>query len=358
MCLFALYPLAVFRKAILPIFSVVNRSVVMYKIVFLSVCALCASTAFAVNDELTRGEYIDMWKEEAVYQMAVHGIPASITLAQGILESRDGNSRLAKEGNNHFGIKCHSDWEGKRIYEDDDERNECFRQYRNARESFDDHSEFLKKARYSQLFELELTDYKGWARGLKECGYATSPEYAKSLIRIIEENNLQQYDEQGVRYARRREVPDRTEPSPQARITPSEDKKSAKRSSQPAREERAEITIAGNHEVKVSANNIKYIVAREGDTRESIAKEIDLNVLILNRFNDFNSNTNLKPGDIVYLQPKRMRAQEAEYVAVEGDTWFSISHEHGIKLKQLCKLNGASPEQPVQAGKQIIMKKR
>lgn len=123
--------------------------------------------------------------------MVTHGIPASITLAQGILESRDGNSRLAKEGNNHFGIKCHSDWEGKRIYEDDDQRNECFREYRNARESFDDHSDFLKKKRYSSLFELDITDFKGWAKGLKECGYATSPEYAKLLIRIIEENDLQ-----------------------------------------------------------------------------------------------------------------------------------------------------------------------
>jgi LysM repeat protein len=299
-----------------------------------------------------------MWKEEAVYQMATHRIPASITLAQGILESRDGNSRLAKEGNNHFGIKCHSDWDGKRIYEDDDQRNECFRQYRNARESFDDHSDFLKKARYAQLFELEMTDYKGWARGLKECGYATSPEYAKSLIRIIEENNLQQYDEQGVQYAQRKEVPDRKETSPQARIPQSPDRKSAKRSATTSQDDRTEITLAGNHEINVSDNNIKYIIAREGDTRESIAREIDLNVLILNRFNDFNAKTELKAGDIVYLQPKRMRAAQTEYVAVEGDTWFSISHAKGIKLKQLCKLNGATPESPLQPGTKVVMKKQ
>ena len=330
----------------------------MYKIVLLSLCIFCTSTAFADSDELTRGEYIEMWKEEAVYQMATHRIPASITLAQGILESRDGNSRLAKEGNNHFGIKCHSDWDGKRIYEDDDQRNECFRQYRNARESFDDHSDFLKKARYAQLFELEMTDYKGWARGLKECGYATSPEYAKSLIRIIEENNLQQYDEQGVQYAQRKEVPDRKETSPQARIPQSPDRKSAKRSATTSQDGRTEITLAGNHEINVSDNNIKYIIAREGDTRESIAREIDLNVLILNRFNDFNAKTELKAGDIVYLQPKRMRAAQTEYVAVEGDTWFSISHAKGIKLKQLCKLNGATPESPLQPGTKVVMKKQ
>jgi LysM repeat protein len=329
----------------------------MYKIVLFLTCIFCTSAAFAASDELTRDEYIEMWKEEAVYQMAAHGIPASITLAQGILESRDGNSRLAKEGNNHFGIKCHSDWEGKRIYEDDDERNECFRHYRNARESFDDHSEFLKKSRYASLFELELTDYKGWARGLKECGYATSPEYAKSLIRIIEENNLQQYDEQGIQYAKRNEVPDRRENTPRARLSATPEKKQSKRSGSASAEERSEITLAGNHEVKVSDNNIKYVVAREGDTRESIAREIDLNVLILNRFNDFSSGTELKPGDVVYLQPKRMKAKEVEYTSQEGDTWFSISHKHGIKLKQLCKLNGVSPDKSVEPGTRVILKK-
>jgi len=330
----------------------------MYKIVLFAAGVLWASTVFAIGDDLTRQEYIDTWKEEAVYQMAAHGIPASITLAQGILESRDGNSRLAKEGNNHFGIKCHSDWEGKRIYEDDDARNECFRQYRNGRESFDDHSDFLKKPRYARLFELEMTDYKGWARGLKECGYATSSEYAKSLIRIIEENNLQQYDEQGVIYAERKEVPDRKEGSPRANISVSHEKKQAKRSGNKSAEDRQEITLAGKHEVQLSDNRIKFVVVREGDTRESIAHEIDLNVLILNRFNDFNSKTALKPGDIVYLQPKRTKAAQDEHIAVEGDTWFSISQKHGIKLKQLCKLNGAGSDAPIAPGTRVVMKKK
>jgi LysM repeat protein len=330
----------------------------MYKIVLFAACVLCTSAAFAIGDDLTRQEYIDTWKEEAVYQMATHGIPASVTLAQGILESRDGNSRLAKEGNNHFGIKCHSDWEGKKIFEDDDARNECFRHYRNGRESFDDHSDFLKKSRYAQLFELEITDYKGWAKGLKECGYATSPEYAKSLIRIIEENNLQQYDEQGVMYAQRNEVPDRREGTPRARLPITEEKKQGKKNGSRSTEDRQEITLAGNHEVRVSDNRIKYVVVREGDTSESLAREIDLNVLILNRFNDFNSKTSLKPGDIVYLQPKRTKAVQEEHLAVEGDTWFSISQKHGIKLKQLCKLNGAEPDIPIAAGTRVVMKKK
>ena len=319
-------------------------------------CISCASSVLAFNGEITRSQYIDTWKDEAMYQMAVHGIPASITLAQGILESRDGNSRLAKEGNNHFGIKCHSDWQGGRIYADDDAKNECFRQYKNARESFDDHSDFLKKPRYASLFELEVTDYKGWARGLKSCGYATSPEYAQALIRIIEENNLEQYDEQGLQLAKNDELPERASKKPKARIT-NEGSKS-KRNRTTAGEERQEITLSGNHEVLMSDNRIKYILAREGDTRESIAREIDLNVFILNRFNDFDSKTELKPGDIVYLQPKRMQAGITEYVSLEGDSWFSISQKQGIKLKRLCKINGSSPEKPISAGTRVYLKKK
>ncbi|MFM9005684.1 MAG: glycoside hydrolase family 73 protein, partial [Flavobacteriales bacterium] len=247
----------------------------MYKIASFLMCILCAPSLFAINGEITRSQYIDTWKDEAMYQMAVHGIPASITLAQGILESRDGNSRLAKEGNNHFGIKCHSDWTGERIYADDDKLNECFRQYKSARESFDDQSDFLKKQRYSSLFELEITDYKGWARGLKSCGYATSPEYAQLLIRIIEENKLEQYDEQGLLLAENDNLPKRSANKPKARVS-SESSKSNRKNKPASGEERTEITLTGNHEVLVSDNRIKYIIAREGDTRESIAREIDL----------------------------------------------------------------------------------
>ncbi|MFM7726331.1 MAG: glucosaminidase domain-containing protein, partial [Flavobacteriales bacterium] len=185
--------------------------------------------------------------------------------------------------------------------------------------SFDDHSDFLKKQRYSSLFELEITDYKGWAQGLKSCGYATSPEYAQLLIRIIEENKLEQYDEQGLLLAKNDDLPKRSANKPKARVS-SESSKSNRKNKPASGEERTEITLTGNHEVLVSDNRIKYIIAREGDTRESIAREIDLNVFILNRFNDFDRAMELKPGDIVYLQPKRNQTRNAEYVATEGDT--------------------------------------
>ena len=145
---------------------------------------------------MTRNEYIDKYKDEAIYQMKKYKIPASITLAQGILESGDGNSELAKKSNNHFGIKCHSDWEGERVYHDDDKKDECFRKYNKVRDSYDDHSEFLLRPRYAALFEYALTDYKSWAKGLKKAGYATNPNYAKHLIKIIEENELYKLDDE------------------------------------------------------------------------------------------------------------------------------------------------------------------
>ena len=145
---------------------------------------------------MTRNEYIDKYKDEAIYQMKKYKIPASITLSQGILESGDGNSELAKKSNNHFGIKCHLDWQGERVYYNDDKKNECFRKYSNVKDSFDDHSNFLLRPRYAVLFEYALTDYKSWAKGLKKAGYATNPKYAKHLIKIIEENELYKLDDE------------------------------------------------------------------------------------------------------------------------------------------------------------------
>jgi uncharacterized FlgJ-related protein len=138
--------------------------------------------------------YIEAFKTVAIQEMNAYGIPASITLAQGILESGSGNSSLAKYANNHFGIKCTSDWKGKAYYKDDDQSDDCFRVYKDARESFKDHSEFLKRKRYSALFELDKNDYKNWAIGLKAAGYATNPKYAELLINLIEKYQLYQYD--------------------------------------------------------------------------------------------------------------------------------------------------------------------
>lgn len=152
-------------------------------------------TSVVFSQEISRERYIEMYSDEAINQMRKYNIPASITLAQGILESGNGNSELTKASNNHFGIKCHSDWSGETVYYDDDAKNECFRKYSSVSESYEDHSKFLLKKRYSKLFEYSIYDYKSWAKGLKKAGYATNPKYAKHLIKIIEDNTLYVFDE-------------------------------------------------------------------------------------------------------------------------------------------------------------------
>ena len=165
------------------------------KHIILTLFALICINGFAQN--LTRLQYINKYKDEAIRQMHKHKIPASITLAQACLESNDGNSTLARKANNHFGIKCHNGWKGKGFKHDDDQKGECFRRYNNAEDSFVDHSYFLiSGSRYNSLFDLKITDYKAWAHGLKAAGYATNPKYAQLLIDIIEEYKLYRYDTQ------------------------------------------------------------------------------------------------------------------------------------------------------------------
>jgi len=283
--------------------------------------------ADAADDRISRSQYIDNWKDEAISQMATYGIPASITLAQGILESGDGNSKLAKQGNNHFGIKCH-DWTGKTIHKDDDKKNECFRKYPNAQQSFQDHSEFLsKRGRYSFLFDLKSTDYKGWAKGLKTAGYATNPKYPGLLIAIIEKNNLQQYDNMVLA------------------------------SSGNTNSENASFMVASlskptatKHSVYIHNNNIKYIKVRSGDTFYKISKEFGMHLGQIYKYNDFSDKNFIKEGDTIYLQPKRKKAKVESHTVKQNETLQDISQLYGIKLKALCKKNQIEPETILQEG--------
>jgi len=154
--------------------------------------------SFYSTAQMSREQYIEKYNSLAISQMSSNGIPASIILAQAILESQNGNSDLASKSNNHFGIKCHSSWSGDKVFHDDDEKQECFRKYDKVKESYYDHSVFLKGRRYQFLYDIPIDNYKGWAKGLKKAGYATNPKYASLLIRIIEDNNLSIYDKQGV----------------------------------------------------------------------------------------------------------------------------------------------------------------
>lgn len=321
-----------------------RRAMKQVLFIFLALLALAAQA----NDDtrLTRGEYIGMWKDVAVENMVLFKIPASITLAQGILESGDGNSELARKANNHFGIKCHSDWTGKKVYHDDDAKGECFRKYNDARESYADHSEFLKKKRYEPLFQLEITDYKGWAHTLKQCGYATNPKYASLLIKIIEDNNLTQFDQQGL--AMLNGVTAKVEPKSKAPRT-ARDRKKARGKADPD-DAFADVTLANRRNIQLSDNRIKFVTAKAGDTFASIANELDMLDWQIRKYNDLPKNYRFTEGEIVYLQPKRARAKAANHTIQEGETLWDVSQKHGVKLKKLYKLNGMVPGKEAPTG--------
>jgi len=309
-----------------------RKSLTIFLIVLLNV-VVTAQTVQAQPAErrITRSEYIDKFKDVAIKEMHHSGVPASITLAQGILESGDGNSPLAMYAKNHFGIKCHSGWKGESFIMDDDEKNECFRKYNDVYESFKDHSEFLSsRSRYSSLFELKITDYKGWAKGLKKAGYATNPKYADLLIDLIESHQLYQYDN----YAK---VPPR-----KANKTKTTD---------------ALASTKIRRLVKLH-NNIKYVIAKEGDDASSIASEFDMNTWQINKYNDLNKSDPIHSGDVIYLQPKRNKARSKFHVVKNGETMRSISQLYGIKLKHLYKKNNLVYGSQPQVGEKLSLKKK
>ena len=251
------------------------------------------------GQEISRKEYIEKYSSLAIIQMHQYKIPASITLAQGILESNHGNSRLATKANNHFGIKCHG-WEGKKIFADDDKKNECFRNYKNVLESFVDHSLFLNKySRYEFLFDYKITDYKSWAKGLKKAGYATNSKYPELLIKIIEENKLYQFDRGKI------------------------DKN----------------LISGKRNIYMHPNKIKYVISQNQETYEKIAKSLNIKLKQILKYNDDNKLSVLKVGTKVFIQPKRNRSKQRTHVVKKGEDLRSISQTYGIKMKSLKKRN-------------------
>jgi len=284
---------------------------------------------------ISKQEYIESFSDQAIREMHANGIPASITLAQGMLESDYGNSPLAKYANNHFGIKCHKGWEGPTFIQDDDERNECFRKYYSAYNSYRDHSEFLKtRDRYAFLFDLKQTDYKGWAKGLKKAGYATNPKYADLLIKIIEENGLDAYDK--VKRLPEPEVVEEVE--------------------KPKRVEEKTPTVLSVRTVKVSDNNIKYVISEKGDTPESVAKRHNMGKWQILKYNDLNKSDYIIPGEIIYLQPKRSFAKEDSHVAKAGESLRDVSQQYGVKMKSLLKMNDLPEGYVLKAGDKLILR--
>lgn len=258
-------------------------------------------------------KYIEQYSRLAVDHMSRYKIPASITLAQGLLESGAGQSVLARKSNNHFGIKCHNDWKGGRVYHDDDLRGECFRKYRQVEESYTDHSKFLaERSRYSVLFDLNIKDYRGWAKGLQKCGYATDRAYANKLIKLIEDYELYRFD-------------------------------SAKR---------AKKSSTGKQTIKIiprqvyRTHGLIYVVAIQNDSFESIAAGTGFKAKHLIKFNEVPEDFPLQAGDIVYLEKKKKKADKPYYdhVVQIGESMHSISQHYGISVNSLYKLNKKDKE--------------
>ncbi|MDR1729750.1 MAG: glucosaminidase domain-containing protein [Prevotellaceae bacterium] len=255
--------------------------------IFISIFCLFLSQAFVAQTKKTQVnvDYIEKYSEIAVGKMKQHGIPASITLAQGILESGAGNSELAQISNNHFGIKCH-EWEGERVYHDDDKKGDCFRKYAKPEDSFEDHSQFLKRPRYASLYELDATDYRAWAHGLKKCGYATDPNYAHRLINIIETYELHAYDSQ----------------IEAGKVTGGKDKAETD-----AKPEYLPESKMGNipafpiHPVK-EVNGKKAVIAKAGDTYESIAREFGLRKWEIRWYNKVKKGAVPEEGQAVFIR--------------------------------------------------------
>jgi len=284
--------------------------------------------------------YIETYKEVAVRHQQEYGIPASITLAQGLLESGAGRSRLASEGNNHFGIKCHKDWTGDGIYADDDEKNECFRKYRNAEESFEDHARFLKRRRYQPLFELKETDYSGWAKGLKKCGYATDPSYAAKLVNIIELYELYRYDSGQPVVARRKTL-----------------------KGDETLEHSIDMAIVGEfsimHKIR-SKWGLYYVTAYEGDSYDALAAEFGMKKKKLLGYNDLDKSDGMLPaGSMIFLQEKNERMPEGlpeVHKVKPGDTPYSVAQRYGLRLKPFLKMNRLKKDSELTVGSYLRLR--
>ncbi len=306
------------------------------KIYLTTFFVLILNFAFA---QFSRLEYIEMYQNIAINEMRRTGIPASIKMAQACLESANGNSPLCKMSNNHFGIKCKSNWTGESVKWDDDERNECFRKYDTVEESFIDHSNFLVNSpRYASLFALQPTDYVGWARGLKAAGYATAPDYAERLIKIIDENRLYLLDN-GMNL-------DELAMAGGSEIALKNVSNNLKIELEP-------------HQV-VSANHLKAVVAREGDTFEIIAQGFRKKAWEIYKFNDRPEGYRPVKNEIVYIQHKHRKALKGmeKHKVGPGETMHFISQIYGIRLKQLYKRNGMKPGEEPKTEEVIFLREK
>lgn len=317
----------------------------MQKLIISIFLIIFSSSIFAQSD---RNAYIEKYKTTAVKKMLEYGIPASITLAQGILESGSGKSKLAVEANNHFGIKCHKEWTGMAYIMDDDTKDECFRKYMTPEQSFDDHSQFLiTRSRYAFLFEYDRTDYKKWAYGLKQAGYATNPNYAHMLIKSIEENNLDRFDkiknikELGI------EEPIIVQTKGDTKYPEFLDADV---------EDFHPVSISVTNRIVYESNGVKYVLALQLDSWEVIADEFGLYTKQIFDYNSANKKTVLNPGDRVYIERKNRKAEVMYHIVQYGETLQSISQKYVVREKNIKKMNKIKRNDDLVAGQRLKLR--
>ncbi len=325
-------------------------------------------------------DYIEEYKDAAMTEMVKYKIPASITLAQGILESGAGKSKLAQKGNNHFGIKCHKDWKGKTMRVDDDAPKECFRVYKSVSDSYRDHSKFLKNSqRYAFLFELKITDYKGWAKGLKKAGYATLPTYATVLINTIENYNLQQYDQMVVKgkfkVKKNKTKPQKEEVKPvekqeepkEALIDLSNKDKAKKVKPAKANKKNYSVPVLADCKVVEMTSDkhyirenfgVKFVFTKEGDNVATLAKELVMSEYQLVKYNDISKNATFSEGEVIYIGRKRRRAPAGynKHVIKQGETLRQVSRLYAVRLERLYDMNGLNENSVLSIGQEIRLR--
>jgi len=324
----------------------------MKKVFLLAFAALLPLFAGAQS---VQEKYIEKYADIAVQEMLRSGVPASITLAQGILESGAGQSRLATEGNNHFGIKCHKGWTGRSIKHDDDARSECFRVYDNAEESFRDHSDFLRyRDRYKFLFDLERTDYVGWAYGLRQAGYATDPKYPSKLIKYVEDYNLARFDV--ITEEEEAELPEAPHKIEEPVAVSSLKEIPAPDGEKVRPSEKFNFPLSRQ---LYSLNGVPFVFAMQGESYSSIAKNYHLFKWEIMRYNDVSKDAQLAPGTLVYLQSKKNQAPkglEKYIVSDDGEDFHAICQRFGVKERAIMKLNGLEAPVNLQEGDELKLR--
>ncbi len=320
---------------------------------FCCLLILVLSMSFGANAQYTTQDirdYIDKYNAMAIKKMKDYGIPASITLSQGILESAAGTSELARNANNHFGIKCHSTWKGKTYYKDDDKKDECFRVYNSVEDSYNDHSDFLKRPRYASLFTLNPTDYKSWAHELKKCGYATDPNYPVRLINLIETYSLYQYDSDNYQAKKHQKSPKvKKEPKKQViqdQVIEIKNKKYAL------------VDYPYSRRLVYINNNVYFIIAQSGDSFYQIALDVQLTISQLRRYNDIKSRKyEPQEGEVIYISKKAKYNMSAkEHVVCQGESLHSIAQDYAIRIRTLRKLNNLSTKEEPSVGTRLTLK--